>query len=333
MGRAWRQRNRVGLRGPGFGTRPSPLTALWENPYILPMRTAPTLNFDYSMRETKRYPSPGRCIYCGRSDLPLEDEHIIPFALAGDTMIFEKASCRSCAKIINDEFENYCLRTTLGSFRARAGTPTRNKADRDKERPVKMARLDDNGNPIEVHSWTMPPEHLPLMLLSWRLPPPGIFLVGREPSEEILGEGWARFDEDEAHAYISVFRDLTGHTGNVGLNVAKLDPPRYFRFLAKTAHALAVADFGYDAFEHLLPDIILGRSKSYCHLIGGEMEVPEPEENEISCRCVLGEFAGDDDVLVAVKIQLFPMYGSPIHDVVVGRRALTQADIEERRRS
>jgi hypothetical protein len=289
-------------------------------------------NFDYSKRETKRYPSPGRCIYCGRSNVPLEDEHIIPFALAGDTIVFEKASCRTCAETINREFESYCLSTTLGSFRARIGAPTRNKADREKERPIKMARLDDDGNPIEVHSLSMKPEQLPLLLLSWRLPVPGIFIVGREPHEEILGEGWARFDEDGANAYVTVYRKITGHTGNVGLNVAKLDPPKYFRFLAKMAHAMAVAEFGYDAFEPFLPDIILGKSKTYCHYIGGEMEVPEPEDSEVSCRIHVNELAGDEDSLITVHVQLFPNYGSPIHHVVAGRRALTEESIAARDR-
>ncbi len=294
------------------------------------MRTE-TVNFDYSRRESKSYPSPGRCIYCGRSDLPLEDEHIVPFALAGDTIIFEKASCRPCAEIINREFESYCLSTTLGAFRARAGTPTRNKKDRTKERPVRMAPLNDDGEAIDVYSWTMPPNQIPLVLLSWLLPAAGMF-AGRTASEEILGEGWARVSEEETAAYINAFKAITGHAGNVGLSVAKLEPERYFRFLAKTAHAFAIAEFGFDAFEHLLPDVILGQSKCYCHYVGGEPHIPEPNDSEVSCRLEVGVFAGESDTLVGVRIQLFPMYGSPIHHVVVGKRALTEEDIAARDR-
>jgi len=47
--------------------------------------------------QLKRYPSIGRCIYCGESNTRRGREHIVPLALLGHAIVFEDASCRDCA--------------------------------------------------------------------------------------------------------------------------------------------------------------------------------------------------------------------------------------------
>jgi len=63
----------------------------------------------------------------------LNDEHIIPFGLAGNAYVLKKASCTSCGSITG-KVEQACLRRMLGPFRIRVGSPTRNP----KERPEKI---------------------------------------------------------------------------------------------------------------------------------------------------------------------------------------------------
>jgi 5-methylcytosine-specific restriction endonuclease McrA len=60
-----------------------------------------------SQAESKRWMTPrkeqvlgrvGRCIYCGRSDVALTDEHVIPLALDG-LWLLKDASCEACNAI------------------------------------------------------------------------------------------------------------------------------------------------------------------------------------------------------------------------------------------
>ena len=55
-----------------------------------------------------RIPTKGRCIYCGRADVRLTDEHFLPLSLGGQHVI-EKASCHSCADITK-KFEQLVAR-------------------------------------------------------------------------------------------------------------------------------------------------------------------------------------------------------------------------------
>ena len=46
-----------------------------------------------------KYEPIGRCIYCGKENVPLTDEHIIPLALHGEHLL-PKATCIACQTII-----------------------------------------------------------------------------------------------------------------------------------------------------------------------------------------------------------------------------------------
>ncbi|MBO0734649.1 MAG: hypothetical protein J2P49_10115 [Methylocapsa sp.] len=62
-----------------------------------------------------RIPSKGRCIYCGKDDVTLTDEHFLPLCLGGQHII-EKASCRLCAAITS-KFEQHVARDMWGNAR------------------------------------------------------------------------------------------------------------------------------------------------------------------------------------------------------------------------
>jgi hypothetical protein len=55
--------------------------------------------------------SRGLCIYCGKRDVRLTDEHVVPFSLGGHH-ILEAASCLTCADITK-KFEQDVAREPL----------------------------------------------------------------------------------------------------------------------------------------------------------------------------------------------------------------------------
>jgi hypothetical protein len=64
-----------------------------------------------------KYRAVNACIYCGAVNVSLTDEHIVQDGLGGRHEL-PKASCQVCQRIINEEFEQYCLRSVLGTARA-----------------------------------------------------------------------------------------------------------------------------------------------------------------------------------------------------------------------
>lgn len=82
----------------------------------------------------RTYKSPGKCIYCGRDDTELTDEHIVPFGLGGK-LVLEQASCKACAKVTG-KVEGARLRAMFAPLRSRAGLPSRRPKDRAREEPL-----------------------------------------------------------------------------------------------------------------------------------------------------------------------------------------------------
>jgi hypothetical protein len=178
--------------------------------------------------------------------------------------------------------------------------------------------LDNSGEPVGEPIVFQVPSHLvPLSLMSWRLPPPGLHL-GAPPTDEIKGEAWTRYSAPEFQACERAFREASGYQGNLAMKLGDMDPKKFLRFLAKTAHAFAVAELGDDAFDPFLLDLIFDRSRNYCHFIGGEWEIPEPFENSHTAAIYIGRLALPEVTCVSVKLQLFPSYGSPVHVILVG---------------
>src|SRR3546814_9351920 len=76
--------------------------------------------------ENIRLPSPGQCIYCGNSKSNLRHEHVIPYALAANTMILEKSCCETCQNVIQ-RYEQEVLKKQLGVFRTQVDAPSRSR--------------------------------------------------------------------------------------------------------------------------------------------------------------------------------------------------------------
>src|ERR1700733_13961651 len=88
-----------------------------------------------------RIPSKDKCIYCGKIEVELTDEHFLPLSLGGQHII-EKASCLECADITK-KFEQDVARELWGDARISYNAPSRRKKQRpshikleDPERPA-----------------------------------------------------------------------------------------------------------------------------------------------------------------------------------------------------
>ncbi len=79
----------------------------------------------------------GRCIYCGATE-GLQDEHPIPFGLAGRHVLHD-ASCASCAAKTS-RWEGLVLRGSLLPFRTILGLPTRRPSGRPTSFPARVKR-------------------------------------------------------------------------------------------------------------------------------------------------------------------------------------------------
>ena len=75
-----------------------------------------------------RIASKGACIYCGKKDVPLTDEHLVPFSLGGQH-ILEDASCHACADLTK-RFEQDVAREMWGDARTSYNAPSRRKKQR-----------------------------------------------------------------------------------------------------------------------------------------------------------------------------------------------------------
>lgn len=165
----------------------------------------------------------------------------------------------------------------------------------------------------------VPADQAPLSLSSWRLSTPGI-LAGQAESDEIAGEAWCHVDQNVASRLLNQFRKETNHTGPAALKIGDIPQADFLRFLAKIAHGYAIANCGFDQFKHLAPDIILGRSKALCYVVGGEWEIPPPDTDAGIFDLKLGEAVRANTTYVVVGVRVYPFMGTPQHIVVVGRR-------------
>src|SRR5712671_1076196 len=107
-----------------------------------------------------RIASKGACIYCGKTEMPLTDEHVVPFALGGQH-ILEDASCLACADVTKN-FEQDVAREMWGGARTSYNAPSRRKKQRkkyilltDPENPARRIKVPYNEYPAAMVFYKM----------------------------------------------------------------------------------------------------------------------------------------------------------------------------------
>lgn len=272
------------------------------------------------LKPSRKYPSPGRCIYCGAlpSSRKLTIEHIVPFSLGGNDEIAD-ASCIPCAGITH-KTEHHVARTMFGKFRVRTNTQTRNPKERPKT--FRTALL-VNGNPKEIVS-TIEDHHFDLPLPIFQ--PPGI-LRGIEPSEDF---GWTVISSLRFPGKRSLHAQ-TGAKHSDKLEIVqnwKFNPHKFGRVIAKIAYCQSIATRSgqIDYHPELVP-IILGNNLCTPYLVGCVAGPPPPyDELGTTWWIKQGLATGDDGVVHHISmVRLFAFGGSdkghgmPVYLVALGR--------------
>jgi hypothetical protein len=268
--------------------------------------------------EQRVVPSPGKCIYCGMSLPPndLIDEHVIPFALGHNTLVYKKSSCRPCAEIIQP-YEQAVLREQLGTFRQQVEAPSRTKKkDRPASVSLRFIEVDDFGIPKrDLCTRIFLLEEAPLVLNLWLLPEARIMRQGAMLGDD-FGGPWSFIEQPRAD---NLFRKIAKEEGvdHVAVKVGEVNRTHFLRFLAKTAHAYACAELGIDGFSPYLNDAVLNRQHDLSRYVGGTLPIELPEEH--ASTTVFLSIGGKDE-LIAVFFRFYPQLNSPAYAVVVGER-------------
>lgn len=259
----------------------------------------------------KRYQPVGYCIYCKTDTATLSDEHILPFGLAGDSLILPKASCLKCQKETG-RVETICLRHLWWPFRTKIGAPSRNKPPENFS--LKRMRVDgyDRENDA-ITAYTklsmdeLKPEEFPLFYQTFEFPPPGIF-ANRSTSNDIEYRSWCKIDDSE-------FRKFAGRDKE-GFRLSPGEPEAFCRMIAKIAHAYAEAELGGSLFTQILTKYIRGAPLDRLQWIGCRENTPAPTAALHEIR-ITQEVIQSTNYLV-IDIRLFACIGTPVYRVVVG---------------
>ena len=280
----------------------------------------------------RRIRSLGQCIYCGlipSHPAKLTDEHVVPFAISANSIIFRGASCEGCARIIQ-HYEQEVLLKQLGNFRRKIDAPSRTKKNKRKTHAdVSFKEVDDRGVDVrQLGQRAILICELPLALSLWQLPEPRIMRTNVTLDDDV-GSIWYHCNDD--CAVQNICRKVAEETGsrNVAIEIGTVNRTHFLRFLAKTAHAYATAELGINAFSSTLIDIILNRDQDISKYVGGYYGPRPPgdaPENLMTAH--IGQATeGPGKGLVTVVLQFYPLLKTPIYSIIVGRPTI---DIDNR---
>jgi hypothetical protein len=240
----------------------------------------------------------------------LGDEHIIPFAIAGDAAILPKASCQPCADI-NNRIEGPMHRRQLKELRAVVNAPTRRPKDRPKKLSTGLSRFATFA-PGEQASYLgeaeMDVANFPVAYATLHLDKPGI-LLGLPLGTPLAWNMWHHTTFTEA---TNPFKG-----GANAARVFSLNPYLTAQYLARVAFAYAVAEEGAGSFMPLALDLIAARTNVFRHWVGGELLVPPSDPASLHLLSHSWLTVRGISYLV-VTLRLFCFLGTPVHHVVVG---------------
>jgi hypothetical protein len=223
-----------------------------------PERSVPSMK-DVSLAVPQQYKPVWKCIYCGWNANPkkLSGEHILAMAFGGKAVL-PRASCASCGEATS-QFEKFCAREIFGRLRILYGYQTRHPNKRPSTLPLDITingKTERREVPVEEYP------AIPLSILSWD--EPGIF-TNRPRKQEFPGlrPNFVMPPVKDQSAKLARFPPGAKLTMPL-----QFDAVAFSRFLAKFAHAMAVAEYGYEGFRPYLTDLIRGLDDCPSHLVG-----------------------------------------------------------------
>ena len=265
------------------------------------------LNKPISKEKPRVFKPANRCIYCEEGKPPITREHVMPRGLGGG-IIYPKASCEECRKVIH-EVETYCLRGPFLSHRLELGL-VNDLADLGDV--VKM--------PIRVNgergqkSFSL--KDLPNYLVLPQFHDPPGFVTGRN-------DGTGRY----SFTLWGDQRSLEEH-GSVEASAVLaegFDLYKFSRAIAKIAHGFVAGEYGLDNFEPWLLPLILAKDITLGDLLIGDWgEDGMARENVLHQVGVsFLEHAATEQhekfVRIDVRLRLFARYErTPVYRIIAG---------------
>ena len=239
------------------------------------MATAGAGRWECVRSDDEQYQPVGRCIYCGRAGdevVRLSDEHIVPYSLHG-YWVLPEASCPECAEK-TAAIEQECARSMWGAYRHASKFRTRHP----KDRPSTLAVALHRGPGTERERLDVPLGEYPIKMAV-------------VPDLEVAGILRGAPTTTEFTFYPRILNIVSDNElrrewraqGKAYEVTRTLPITRFAQMLAKIAHCMAVARYGYGAFQPLLPRLIIGDPRDGLNLpdfVGG-VSSPNPNAPRI----------------------------------------------------
>lgn len=257
----------------------------------------------------KKYPSFGKCIYCGRTPSlrALTEEHIVPHGLGGRVSILG-ASCDTCQKIIH-RVEEFCLRFQFLEPRTHLRIGRRHKKERRSDLRVLRHEATEFDNELPVLTDTNQRwDNIPLSRQPWSLVLPRFPALGGASTGTYEICGTDIYFPPDYHAKLAALGPNT-------MNMQPFRPDVFCRMLAKIAHSAAVATLGLNAFDALLPPYILGERDNLAHLVGNARNASTRSKSWSDVVIYEGE--GE----IIANLRIFARLMTTVYEVKVGRTA------------
>jgi hypothetical protein len=252
----------------------------------------------------RKYPTIGQCIYCGCTG-GLQDEHIIPLALAG-TAVLPKSSCGACAKITGEQ-ERIVLRGSMWPVRVFRGLKSRRKHRvAPKSYPLTVVR---QGAEEIVQ---LPAAEYPILLpFPIFAPPAFVDTLGRKTEIEVMGVRTISFGP--------VPQDVARKLGATSIKIEREDQPVAFaRVIAKIAYGFAAAEGILDLIDGtpVVVQSMLGSANDIGRWVGTLSGTPQSFTGQLH-RVLFHR--DDENGIIWSEVQLFSDSHAPCYIVILGR--------------
>ena len=244
------------------------------------------------------------CIYCGKTNIVLGAEHIIPFGLGGQ-LILPKSSCKACGDATG-KFEGVVQRTIYGDFRMSRGLQTRHKKERPSHRII--GTIDQHGNTSQK---SISVRDYPAPYWVYTFGNCGIYLGTHPDTNVTLGNLKTIHDNTALTAFAAE------HNWDRKLQFRYM-PNEFMRMIAKIGYSFATAVVGYSGFRPLILGSIMNSEANPSYFVGMN-EIQEPSglnHNHELKLLIQGRLAGT--TLLIVHARLFPYAETPTYHAVVG---------------
>jgi hypothetical protein len=251
-------------------------------------------------RGPTHYSSKGACIYCGAADVPLKDEHVVPYSLGG-SHVLRQASCARCEDMTK-KFEQMVARDLWGDARTSFNAPSRRKKDRKTH--IEMTDSKRGGKRL------IPVAEYPAGFIFYKMGTCG-YLQGLQETDDISST-WQLIVMDDATRRNAF---MEKHDCPPALRFRHV-PDAFGRLLAKIAYCQMLTALDLGDFSPAVLPYITGQKANLSFIVGSKDGPPEPGDGyRLTTHYADVE---PDRILLMVEVRLYANWHVPTYEVIVG---------------